>query len=117
LKDLAIYSIFINDGSIIEEKIPTDEKILLKAIFYGVKTDWSVQGLATVDGVKDLWVYKVVEFTYNEFDEINVVARVFTDVPSPSYVRKVKVEPVGLVDDSGFIWSYASYDDAIKYRV
>jgi len=84
-----------------------------KAVFYGVRKDWTVQGPVTVDGVDDLWVYKVVEFT-KENEVLGAV--IFDGIPDIDDVKKVRISVEGLVDD-GFVWSYAPTKDAIVYEV
>jgi len=84
-----------------------------KAVFYGVRKDWTVQGPVTVGGVDDLWVYKVVEFT----KENGVLGSVIFDgIPDIGDVKKVRISVEGLMDD-GFIWSYAPTKDEIVYEV
>jgi hypothetical protein len=84
-----------------------------RAVFYGVRKDWTVQGPVTVDGVDDLWVYKVVEFT-QENEVLGAV--IFDNIPDIDDVKKVRISVDGLIDD-GFIWSYSPTDDEIVYEV
>jgi hypothetical protein len=84
-----------------------------KAVFYGVRKDWTVQGPVTVGGVDDLWIYRVVEFT-KENEVLGSV--IFDGIPDVDDVKKVRISVEGLVDD-GLIWSYAPTLDEIVYEV
>jgi hypothetical protein len=97
-----------------EDHVPPEERIKLKAIFYGEKTDWTVQGPVTVDGMENLWVYKVVEF-YNDSTAV-----LFENIPNPEGVKKVKIEAVGLLyekDGRDYIWSNAPTIDEVVYTI
>jgi hypothetical protein len=113
LNDLRVVS-RIEGKRVSEDHVPPEERIKLKAIFYGEKTDWTVQGPVTVDGMENLWVYKVVEF-YNDSTAV-----LFENIPNPEGVKKVKIEAVGLLyekDGRDYIWSNAPTIDEVVYTI
>jgi hypothetical protein len=98
-----------------EDLVSPEERIKLKAIFYGEKTDWTVQGPVTIDGLENLWVYKDVEF-YSD----KSTAFIFEDIPNAEGVKKVKIEAVGLLyekDGRNHTWSYAPTIDEVVYTI
>jgi hypothetical protein len=98
-----------------EDHVPLEERIKLKAIFYGEKTDWTIQGPVTVDGLENLWIYKAVEF-YSD----KSTALVFDNIPNVEGVKKVKIEAVGLLyekDGRDYIWSDVPTVDEVVYTV
>jgi len=90
-----------------------NDGVRFKAVFYGVRKDWTVQGPVTVGGVDDLWVYKAVEFT-KENEVLGSV--IFNGIPDIDDVKKVEMRVDGLIDD-GFIWSFVPTEDEIVYEV
>jgi hypothetical protein len=115
LRDLRVIA-KIRSGDIIADVwdvVGLDDGARFKAVFYGVRKDWTVQGPVTVGGVDDLWVYKVVEFT-KENEVLGAV--IFDDIPDIDDVKKVSIRVDGLIDD-GLTWSYAPTEDEIVYEV
>jgi hypothetical protein len=115
LQDLRVIT-KIKSGDIFSnvwDVVSLDDGARFKAVFYGVRKDWTVQGPVTVGGVDDLWIYKVVEFT-KENEVLGSV--IFDGIPDVDDVKKVRISVEGLVDD-GLIWSYAPTVDEIVYEV
>jgi hypothetical protein len=115
LRDLRVIT-KIKSGDILSDVwdvVSLNDGARFKAVFYGVRKDWTVQGPVTVGGVDDLWIYKVVEFT--EKNEV-LGSVIFDDIPDIDDVKKVRISVEGLVDD-GLIWSYAPTVDEIVYEV
>jgi hypothetical protein len=115
LRDLKIVTSIKTDGGVADvwDTVHLNDGARFKAVFYGVRKDWTVQGPVTVDGVDDLWVYKVFEFT-KENEVLGTV--IFDDIPDIDDVKKVSIRVDGLIDD-GFTWSYAPTEDEIVYEV
>jgi hypothetical protein len=115
LQDLRVIT-KIKSGDIFSnvwDVVSLDDGARFKAVFYGVRKDWTVQGPVTVGGVDDLWIYRVVEFT-KENEVLGSV--IFDGIPDVDDVKKVRISVEGLVDD-GLIWSYAPTVDEIVYEV
>jgi hypothetical protein len=115
LRDLKIVTSIKTDVGVpdVWDIVHLNDGAKFKAVFYGVRKDWTVQGPVTVGGVDDLWVYKVVEFT-KENEVLGTV--IFDDIPDIDDVKKVRISVDGLIDD-GFTWSYAPTEDGIVYEV
>jgi hypothetical protein len=115
LRDLRVVTSIRTDGGVADvwDTVHPDDGARFKAVFYGVRKDWTVQGLVTVGGVDDLWVYKVVEFTK---DSGVLGAIIFDGIPDIDDVKKVSIRVDGFIDD-GLIWSYAPTVDEIVYEV
>jgi hypothetical protein len=59
LRDLRVIT-KIKSGDILSDVwgvVSLDDGARFKAVFYGVRKDWTVQGPVTVGGVDDLWIY------------------------------------------------------------
>jgi hypothetical protein len=115
LRDLKIVTSIKTDGGVADvwDIVHLNDGARFKAVFYGVRKDWTVQGPVTVGGVDDLWVYKVFEFT-KENEVLGTV--IFDDIPDIDDVKKVSISVDGLIND-GFTWSYVPTEDKIVYEV
>jgi hypothetical protein len=115
LRDLRVVTSIRTGGGVADvwDIVHLDDGARFKAVFYGVRKEWTVQGPVTVGGVDDLWIYKVVEFT-KENEVLGSV--IFDGIPDVDDVKKVSIRVDGLIDD-GFTWSYAPTVDEIVYEV
>jgi hypothetical protein len=115
LRDLRVVTSIRTGGGVADvwDIVHLDDGARFKAVFYGVRKEWTVQGPVTVGGVDDLWIYRVVEFTKK--NEV-LGSVIFDGIPDVDDVKKVSIRVDGLIDD-GFTWSYAPTVDEIVYEV